>query len=161
MTNHTITQRIAAAGGALLLVACGGESGGTDTEASARAEIVGSAAKAVAGEMTGMGVSVSDLPDFAEVPAGTKAIHNMAVKEGGKTGGSVSFETSQSPADLLAFYRGSMERNGLKIGMETQAPQMVQMMGESEDKSKSLMVMISVDEAGKASLNLVHSRNAN
>lgn len=51
-----------------------------------------------------------------------------------------------------------MARNGLKIGMETQSAQMVQMMGESEDKSKSLMVMIVVDDAGKASLNLVHSR---
>jgi hypothetical protein len=108
--------------------------------------------------VTGVGVSVSDLPDFAEVPSGSNAIHNMAVNQDGKTGGSVTFETSQSPADLIAFYRASMARNGLKIGMETQSAQMVQMMGESEDKSKSLMVMIVVDDAGKASLNLVHSR---
>jgi hypothetical protein len=159
MTNHTITQRfVAATGATLLLAACGG--GGTETgaESSAEAEVVASAVKAVAGGVTGMGVSVTDLPDFAEVPEGAKAIHNMGVNEGGKTGGSVSFETSQSPEDLGAFYRTSMARHGLKIGMETQSPQMVQMMAESEDKTKSLMVMIVVDDAGKASLNLVHSR---
>ena len=163
MTNHTITQRIAAATGAtLLLAACGG--GGAETgaetgaEGSAEAAVATSTVKAVVGGVTGMGVSVTDLPDFAEVPEGAKAIHNMAVNEGGKTGGSVSFETSQSAADLLTFYRAAMDRHGLKIGMETQSPQMVQLMGESEDKAKSLMVMITVDDAGTASLNLVHSR---
>lgn len=158
MTNLAIMQRIAAAAGAtLLLAACGGESGGNDT-GSTEADAGAAAVKAVIGGVTGVGVSVTDLPDFAEVPAGSNAIHNMAVNEGGKTGGSVTFETSQSPADLIAFYRASMERNGLKIGIENQSAQMVQMMGESEDKSKSLMVMIVIDDAGKATLNLVHSR---
>ena len=161
MTHRYITQRLAAlAGATLLLAACGGESTGNDDSGSAEADVGASAAKAVIGGVTGAGVSVSDLPDFAEVPSDTNAIHNMAVNQDGKTGGSVTFETSQSPADLIAFYRASMARNGLKIGMETQSPQMVQMLGESEDKSKSLMVMIVVDDAGKASLNLVHSRTA-
>jgi hypothetical protein len=159
MTNRDITQRLAAlAGATLLLAGCGGENAGNDTNGSAEAAVGASAVKAVIGGVTGVGVSVSDLPDFAEVPSGANAIHNMAVNQDGKVGGSVTFETSQSPADLIAFYRASMARNGLKIGMETQSPQMVQMMGESEDKSKSLMVMIVVDDAGKASLNLVHSR---
>lgn len=137
---------------ALLLAACGGE---TIAEDSTDAKVVAAAAKAIAG---GMGVSLSDLPDFAEVPSGTKPIHNMAINDGQKTGGSMSFETSQTPADLIAFYRASMARNGLKIEMETQSPQMVQMAAKSEDESKSLMVMINVDDEGKASLNLVHSR---
>jgi hypothetical protein len=159
MTNHTIVQRfVAATGATLLLAGCGGGGAETGAEGSAEAEAVASAVKAVAGGVTGMGVSITDLPEFAEVPEGAKAIHNMGVNEGGKTGGSVSFETSQSPEDLVAFYRASMARHGLKIGMETQSPQMVQMMAESEDKTKSLMVMIVVDDAGKASLNLVHSR---
>ena len=159
MTNRYIMQPFTAlAGATLLLAACGGESSGSDTNGSAEADVGASAVKAVIGGVTGVGVSVSDLPDFAEVPSGSNAIHNMAVNQDGKTGGSVTFETSQSPADLIAFYRASMARNGLKIGMETQSPQMVQMLGESEDKSKSLMVMIVVDDTGKASLNLVHSR---
>ncbi len=158
MIDHTITQRIiAAAGATLLLAACGG---GTETEGegSADAAVAASAATAVAAGVTGIGISVTDLPDFAEVPDGAKAIQSMGVNEGGKTGGSVSFETSKSPEDLIAFYRASMARHGLKIGMETQSPQMVQLMGESEDKTKSLMVMINIDDGGKASLNLVHSR---
>lgn len=159
MTNRYIMLRIAAlAGATLLLAACGSESAETGADNGVEADVGASAVKAVVGGVTGVGVSVSDLPDFAEVPSDSKAIHNMAVNQDGKTGGSVTFETSQSPADLIAFYRASMARNGLKIGMETQSAQMVQMMGESEDKSKSLMVMIVVDDAGKASLNLVHSR---
>lgn len=159
MTHHTLLRRVAAATGAtLLLAACGGASTETGTDGSADAEVAASAVEAVAGGVTGLGVSVTDLPDFAEVPDGAKAIHNMGVNEGGKTGGSISFETSQSPEDLIAFYRGSMARHGLKIGMETKSPQMVQMMAENEDKTKSLMVMINVDDAGKTSLNLVHSR---
>ncbi len=161
MTNLYITQRLAAlAGAVLVLTACGGESAENDTNGSAEADVAASAVTAVIGGVTGAGVSVSDLPDFAEVPSGANAIHNMAVNQDGKTGGSVTFETSRSPADLIAFYRASMARNGLKIGMETQSAQMVQMLGESEDKSKSLMVMIVVDDAGKASLNLVHSRTS-
>lgn len=158
MTSHTIIRRIAAAAGATLLLAgCGG--GGTESEGSAEAQVAASAVKAVAGGVNGMGVTVSDLPDFAEVPPGTKAIHNMAINDGTKTGGSISFDTTQSAADLIDFYRNSMARNGLKISMETQSPQMMQILAENEDKSKSLMVMINVDDEGKTSLNLVHSRS--
>jgi hypothetical protein len=162
MTIPATSRRVAAAIIAtLLLAACGDSGTGADVDTSAEAQVAGAAAEAVVGGMTGIGVSTADLPDFAEVPAGAKAISNMAVNDGGKIGGSVSFETTQSAAELVTFYRDAMARNGLKIGMETQSPQMVQMLAESEDKARSLMVMINVDDAGKASLNLVHSRTAN
>lgn len=154
--RHTV-RFVALVGPALLLAACGGKSEAV-TEDSPDAAVVSAAAKAVAGGVTGLGVAISDLPDFAEVPPGTKAIHNMAVNNDGKTGGSVSFETTQTPADLVAFYRASMARNGLKVGLESQSAQMVQMMGESADKAKSLMVVVNIDDEGKAMLNLVHSR---
>lgn len=87
MTNRYIMQPFAAlAGATLLLAACGGESAGNDTNGSAEADVGASAVKAVIGGVTGVGVSVSDLPDFAEVPSGSNAIHNMAVNQDGKLG---------------------------------------------------------------------------
>jgi hypothetical protein len=144
---------------ALLLTACGGgtksEEGASDN-AAGRA-VAGAAASAVVGGLTGMGVSTGKLPDFVELPPGAKAINNMAINDAGKTGGSLSLEVTQKPEELVTFYRDSMARHGLKIGMENQSAQLIQMIGASEDKAKSLMVMVNIDDQGKAMLNLVHS----
>lgn len=145
---------------ALLLAGCGGgaksEAEGSDN-AAGRA-VAGAAASAVVGGLTGMGVSTGKLPDFVELPPGAKAINNMAINDAGKTGGSLSLEVTQKPEELVAFYRESMGRHGLKLGMENQSAQLIQLIGASEDKAKSLMVMVNIDDQGKAMLNLVHSQ---
>ncbi|GAO77519.1 hypothetical protein [Sphingopyxis sp. C-1] len=106
----------------------------------------------------GPGVSVGELPDFVELPRGARAITNMRMNDGTRAGGTLTLETATAPADLLAFYRASMARHGLKIGLENSADQMMQLMGESEDKAKTLMVTVLTDDEGVTTLNLVHSR---
>ena len=143
----------------LFLSACGG-SDDTDRASgtTSAADIVAGAAGDVAGNVTGLGVSTADLPDFVELPKGVRPIHNARLAADGRAGGTLTLETSQKPADLVAFYRASMAKHGLKIGLENESAQLVQLMGESEDKSKSLMVMVTHDEEGQVSLHLTHSR---
>ena len=112
----------------------------------------------VASDGKGSGVSIGDLPDFVELPKGARAITNMRMNDGGKAGGTLTLETAQAPAELVAFYRASMARHGLKIGLENTADKMVQLMGESEDKANTLMVTVLTDDEGVTTLNLVHSR---
>jgi hypothetical protein len=143
----------------IALAACGG---GKEKAAKADSEIAKSAAKATAGaivgQATGFGVSTADLPDFAEIIPGGKVIHNMKIDSEGKAGGSVSLTSDKKPDEIVAFYKASMAKNGLKIGMENAGAQLVQIMSESEDKSRSLMVSIMIDDQGGKSINLVHSR---
>ncbi len=145
---------------ALFLAACGGgtkSEEGASEDAAAKA-VAGAAASAVVGGLTGMGVSTGKLPDFVELPPGAKAINNMAMSDAGKTGGTLSLEVTQKPEELVTFYRDSMARHGLKIGLENQSAQMIQIMSASEDKARSLTMMIVVDDACKAMLNLIHSQ---
>lgn len=143
----------------IALPGCG--SGGTaekqtsDTGAAAVASDV--APPTIAGA-TGIGISTADLPPFVELPTGTTAINNMRVGESGKAGGALTLKATQKPADLIAFYRASMAKHGLKIGLENVSDQSMQLFGENEDKSKSLMVTVLADDAGEVTLSLVHSR---
>ncbi len=141
----------------LALSACGGGDSETSPATGSLIDIAGDVAGAAAGNASTMGVSTADLPDFVELPKGGRAIQNTRVASGGQAGGTLTVETSQTPADLVAFYRESMAEHGLKIGLENETPQMVQLLGESEDKSKTLMVMVMIDDDGQVSVNLTHS----
>lgn len=138
--------------------ACGGGKTETTPATTSADDIAGQAAKNAVSGVTGIGVSTADLPEFVELPKDAKAITNMRLNDDGKAGGTLTLETRQSPTDLVAFYRASMARHGLKIGLENTADQMVQLMGESEDKTKTLMVTVLTDGEGGTTLNLVHSR---
>ncbi len=143
---------------AIALTGCGG---GAEDQASAPTAVADAGSGAmgtIVSGAKGMGVSIDDLPEFVEVPKGVRAITNIRMKDDNKAGGTLTLETSQTPADLVAFYRASMARHGLAIGLETTSSQMVQLMGESEDKTKTLMVTVLTDEEGGTTLNLVHSR---
>lgn len=138
--------------------ACSGGKTETAPATTSADDIAGEAAKNAVSGGTGIGVAAADLPDFVDLPEGARAITNMRVNDDGKAGGTLTLEARQSPADLVAFYRASMARHGLKIGLENTADQMVQLMGESEDKTKTLMVTVLTDGEGGTTLNLVHSR---
>ena len=143
------------------LAACGG--GGADNKgASSETEIATAAAKSAAGtiasQVTGFGVPIADLPDFAEIIPGGKVIHNMKIDTAEKLGGTVYLTSDKKPDEIVAFYKASLAKHGLKIQVENSDGQMVQMMAESEDKARSLAVMIIIDDDGNKSVNLVHSR---
>jgi hypothetical protein len=139
------------------MTACGGskemaKGSSEDPAVSAAKAAIG----AVVGAKTGLGVSTDDLPDFAELPPGAKAIHNMKMNQPDSRGGSLSLETSQSLEEVAQFYRGVIAKHGLKIIMETAANDGMMLNTQSEDQKRSLQVLIGRTEDGKTSINLVH-----
>ena len=144
---------------ALLVTGCG-EKTETAESSAARSAITAAAGSAI-GAATGMGVSTDDLPAFAELPPGAKAIHNMKFNADGQIGGSLSLEANQKPAELIAFYRKVFERHGMTVGMETQSAEMAMMNGVSADQKQMLNVMINNSEDQKTILNIVHRHEAN
>lgn len=154
MTTRYATACLAA----LLLTACGEK---TETaQSSAAKSAIAAAAGSAIGASTGMGVSTDDLPAFAELPPGAKAIHNMKFNNDGKIGGSLSLEVDQKPAELLAFYKKVFERHGMTVGVETQSADMAMLNGVSADQKQMLNIMINNAEDGKTALNIVHGRDA-
>lgn len=157
--NHASHRTAAAALTCLLLVACGG---GGDQAASPETDMAAAAAKSAAGAavgaVTGLGVSTADLPPFVEVMPGAKAIQSLKTDMDGAVGGNVMLTTKAKPADIVAFYKASLERHGLKINLENASEQMVQIIAESEDKTRSLAIMIIVGEEGDPAINLTHRR---
>jgi hypothetical protein len=142
-----------------LLTACGGSKemakGSSEEPAVSAAK---AALGAVVGAKTGLGVSTGDLPDFAELPPGAKAIHNMVINQDNSLGGSLSLETSQSVEEVAKFYKASVAKHGLKIMMETAAEDAMMLNTQSEDQKRSLQVMLAKGDEGKTTINLVHVR---
>lgn len=144
---------------ALALVACSDtQEAPSSTDDTAAGLAVAAAAGSIAGAATGIGVSIDDLPDFAELPTGAKAIHNMKLNDGGKLGGTVSLEVRQTPAELLAFYKQVFARHGLTVGIESLSADVAMLNGQNADESKMLHVMINSVEDGPTALNIVHAR---
>lgn len=152
------SRTVGAALACLMLSACGGG----DQAASPETEIASAAAKSAAGAavgaMTGLGVSTADLPPFVEVMPGAKAIQSLKTEMDGAVGGNVMLTTTAKPADIVAFYKASLERHGLKINLESASEQMVQIIAESEDKTRSLAIMIIVGDEGDPAITLTHRR---
>lgn len=142
-----------------LLTACGGSK---EVSKGSSEEPAVSAAKAalgaVVGAKTGLGVSTGDLPDFAELPPGAKAIHNMVMNQDNSLGGSLSLETSQSLEEVAKFYKGVVAKHGLKIMMETAAEDAMMLNTQSEDQKRMLQVVLAKGDEGKTTINLVHVR---
>ncbi len=163
MTTTRITGLIAAL---LLTTACGDSSKTTtntdagDTDAGMAGSIAAAAIGSAVGAGTGLGVSTSSLPAFAELPPGAKATQNMKINGDGKIGGTVSLEVDQNPAEVVAFYKAVFARHGLTVGIETETEDMAMITGATADESKMLNIMVNKTEDGKTALNIVHSRNA-
>lgn len=144
---------------AIFLSGCGGskeQSKASNTDPSAA--IAKSALGAVVGATTGLGVSTGDLPDFAELPPGAKAIHNMVVNHDDKVGGSLSLETSQSLEEVVKFYKTSIAKHQLKIIFETASADGMMLNAQAEDQKKMLQLVLGKSEDGKTHINIVHTR---
>jgi hypothetical protein len=142
-----------------LLTGCGGSkelSKGSSEEPAVSA--AKAALGAVVGAKTGLGVSTANLPDFAELPPGAKAIHNMVMNQDNSLGGSLSLETSQSVEEVAKFYKGVVAKHGLKIMMETAAEDAMMLNTQSEDQKRMLQVVLAKGDEGKTTINLVHVR---
>jgi len=142
-----------------LLTACGGSKEVSKGSSEDPAVSVAKAALgAVAGAKTGLGVSTGNLPDFAELPPGAKAIHNMVLNQPDSHGGSLSLQTKQSLEEVAAFYKESVAKHGLKIMMETAAEDGMMLTTKSEDDKRTLQVVLNKGEDGITNINLVHVR---
>lgn len=143
---------------AIALAGCSEAQKGNENGSAVPADAAADNSELVANGPGALGIATDDLPDFVELPKSARVTTNMRMNDGDKAGGTLTLETAETPAALIAFYRASMARHGLKIGLENTADKMVQLMGESEDKARTLMVTVLTDDAGAATLNLVHSR---
>jgi len=86
------------------MTACGGSKEATKVNGEEPAvAATKSALGAAVGVATGLGVSTGDLPDFAELPLGAKAIQNMVLNPENGIGGTLTLEASQSLAEVLKF----------------------------------------------------------
>lgn len=139
-----------------LVAACGGK----DEGAEAPATMTERATAAAVSAATGLDVSVKDLPDFVVVPKDAKVISRMNLGNDEQRGGAVSLESGQTPAELLAFYRGVMADKGLKIAMENVSTDSVLLVGNDEAETRMLNVAIAPGEDGKTSVTLIHTTKA-
>ena len=141
----------------VLLTACGG---GKEVSKGSSEEPMVSAAKAAVsaavGAKTGLGVSTGNLPDFAELPPGAKAIHNMVMNQDNSLGGSLSLETRQSVEEVSKFYKDSVAKHGLKIVMESAAADGMMLNTQSPDQKRMLQVVLGKGDEGITTINIVH-----
>jgi hypothetical protein len=144
----------------LLLAACGGTkvAGSGDSSDGVASSMAKSAVGAVVGASTGLGVSTNDLPPFAALPPGAKAIHKMVMNQNDKLGGNLSAESGQSVEALIAYFKESMATHGLKLIVEAMQNDGAMLVGQSEDQSKWLQVVLGKNDDGKSYINLVHTR---
>lgn len=141
---------------ALMLAACGSkpEAEGADGgDASAATEAVATAAAS----SMGLSVSTADLPSFVALPADAKALQRMNTSNEREAGGMVVVETAQAPADVLAFYRAAMAKNGMKVGMESTTADGAMIVGATEGEGRVLSVIVSPGDAGKTNVAITHA----
>lgn len=141
----------------LLTAACGSKDA---SESMPEASVAEAATAAAVGAATGLDVSVTDLPDFVVLPKGSKPVSRMNMADGDQKGGAITLETSQTPAEVLAFYRGVMAEKGLKIAMENTTPDGAMLVGADEAQGRMLNVVIGAGENGKTAVTLTHGSKA-
>lgn len=137
----------------LLTAACGGKD---SSETLPEASVAEAATAAAVGAVTGLDVSVTDLPDFVVLPKGSKPISRMNMADGDQKGGAITLESSETPAELLAFYRGVMADKGLKVAMENVTADGAMLVGADEAQGRMLNVVIGAGEDGKTAVTLTH-----
>ena len=141
----------------LLTAACGSKGA---SESVPDASVSESVAAAAVGAVTGLDVSVTDLPDFVVLPKGAKPVSRMNMADGDQKGGAITLEATQSPAELLAFYRGVMAEKGLKVAMDNTTPDGAMLVGADEAQGRMLNVVIGAGENGKTAVTLTHGSKA-
>jgi hypothetical protein len=139
---------------ALLLAGCGSKPEAEGSEASAATEAVATAAAS----SMGLSVSTADLPAFVVLPEDAKALQRMNTSNEREAGGMVVVETAKAPAEVLAFYRAAMAKNGMKVGMESTTADGAMIVGASEGEGQVLSVIVSPGDAGKTNVAITHAQ---
>ncbi len=103
---------IAACASCAVLSACGRD----EREAQVSASFTGEGGKQV--EMALADTSDVDWPDGFSLYPGARITGNMAMRQDGGSGMILSFETTDTVADVIAFYRGQAEAAGMRPGAE-------------------------------------------
>lgn len=129
------------------LAACGGN----------KAEDSGGKVAVATASAGGSAVSTADLPVFVVLIPGSKAVSRVNMNDAGRTGGAVVVETDKSSADVLAFYRDVMAKNGLKVAMETATGDGAMLVGASEGEGRMLNVVVGKGDDGKTMVTLTHA----
>jgi hypothetical protein len=138
---------------ALLLAGCGSKPDADTSDATAATEAVATAAASSAG----MAVSTADLPAFVVLPDDAKALQRMNSSNDGQMGGMIVVETAKAPADLLAFYRDVMAKNGMMVGMESTTADGAMIVGATEGEGRVLSVIVSPGDTGKTNVAITHA----
>jgi hypothetical protein len=139
---------------AVWLAACGSKPEADRGETDAAASAVASAAAS----SMGMAVSTADLPAFVVLPDDAKALQRMNATDSGQTGGMVVIETAKPPAEVLAFYRDVMAKNGMKVAMESTTTDGAMIAGASEGEKQVLNIIVSPAEGGKTNVAITHAQ---
>jgi hypothetical protein len=149
MGNRT-TRTFASVGTLVLLAGCGGVEAPSDSTAAQVATSVGAAA-------IGMEVSTSDLPAFVVLPDDAKALQRMNANDAGKKGGMIVVETGKAPAEILAFYRDVMAKNGMTVAMETTTADGAMIAGATQGEAQAMNVIITGGTEGRTSVAITHA----
>jgi hypothetical protein len=139
---------------AVLLVACGSKPEAETSETDVAASAVASAAAS----SMGLAVSTADLPAFVVLPDDAKALQRMNANQDGQQGGMIVIETAKPPAEVLAFYRDVMARNGMKVAMESTTTDGAMIAGASEGEKQVLNIIVTAAEGGKTSVAITHAQ---
>lgn len=82
-------------------------------------------------------------PAFVEEMPGAKRLVDLSSFSNDlREGGTILLSTEKSSAEILAFYRQSMRRNGLVPGPETAAPKVTLLKGLSADGKRELRLEV-------------------
>lgn len=90
------------------------------------------------------------LPAFVEMMPGAKQITGSYFKNALREGGMVLAGTEKPEAEVLAYYKGSMQRNGLTPGPESVTPKKVVLVkGLSGDGKRELRLEVNPGKGGR------------
>ncbi len=101
------------------------------------------------------------LPAFVDMMPGAKELTSSAFSNALREGGTVLAATEKPEAEVLAYYKASMQRHGLTAGPETVTPKKVVLVkGLSGDGKRELRLEVNPGNGGRVvfQLNFVVSK---
>jgi hypothetical protein len=116
------------------------------------------------GEVANMEIGGGEgkLPSWVPTYPGAKAQGNMTANgasgDGTGEGGMVTFTTPDPPAKVTAFYQAKCKEMGMSIDLSQLGGAGGMIMGASEDKKRSLQVVVSAEGSGDTTIIVTYGR---